>query len=170
MGWTSWRLGLIMAFDIDPIEFLKASRRANAENQSKIKKMDFGKFGDPSLFATSRRKSRDIDSSAGFEDLSSSGLINEDNTNALLGIKADEVANAASNIGLMAELDVKKYGAEKMAEEQKRREALMRAQCQKKKRGGVFGSIGSIVGGIVTGNYGAAIAGGANLIGGSGGC
>ena len=154
-----------MSFNIDPIEFLKASRKANAENQSKIEKMGFGKFGDPSLFATSRRKSRDIDSTTGFEDLSSSGLMNEDNTNALLGIKADEVANAASNIGLMAELDVKKYGAEKMAEEQRRREALERAQCQKSNRGCIFRGIGR----IITGDW---IGGGADVIGGisGGGC
>ena len=154
-----------MSFNIDPIEFLKASRKANAENQSKIEKMDFGKFGDPSLFATSRRKSRDIDSTTGFEDLSSSGLINEDNTNALLGIKADELGNAASNIGLMAELDVKKYGAQKQAEEMARREALQRAQCQKSKKGGLLRGIGR----VIAGDW---IGGGLDVIGGisGGGC
>ena len=160
-----------MAFEVDPIEFLRASRKANAATQSKISNMDFNALGNPSLFATARRKSRDIeDSTTGFEDLSGSGLGSDDNSNALLGIKADELSNAADNIGLMAGLEVKEYGAKKQAEEMARREALQRAQCQKKKRSGFLGSIGSIVGGIATGNYGAAIAGGANLLGSSGGC
>ena len=160
-----------MSFEIDPIEFLRASRKANAATQSKISNMDFSSLGNPSLFATSKRKSRDIeDSTTGFEDLSGSGLGSDDNSNALLGIKADELSNAADNIGLMAGLEVKEYGAKKQAEEMARREALQRAQCQKAKRGGFLGSIGSIVGGIATGNYGAAIAGGANLLGSSGGC
>lgn len=160
-----------MAFALDPAQFLIQSRKANRVNQGKIDQMDFADFGDPTRFATAKKKSRGIeDTTSGFEDLSSSGLGSNDMTNAALGIKADELANAADTIGLMAELDVKKYGAEKMAEEQRRREALMRAQCQKKKRSGLFGSIGSIVGGIATGNYGMAIAGGANLLGGSGGC
>ena len=160
-----------MAFEVDPIEFLRASRKANAATQSKISNMDFNALGNPSLFATARRKSRDTeDSTTGFEDLSSSGLSSKDNSNSLLGIKADELGNAASNIGLMAELDVKKYGAKKQAEEMARREALQRAQCQKAKKKNIFGSLGAIAGGLASGNYGMAIAGGANLVGGSGGC
>lgn len=160
-----------MAFDLSPAQFLINSRKANRLNQEKIDQMDFANFGDPTLFSTAKRKSRGIeDTTSGFEDLSTSGLGTNDATNAALGIKAEELANAADNIGLMAELEVKKYGAEKMADEQRRRDAYMRAQCQQAKRKSKWGSIGAIIGGVVSGNYGMAIAGGANLLGGSGGC
>ena len=159
-----------MAFNIDPVEFLAASRKANAAERSKVSDMNF-LTGGAGLFPTAKRSSRTkTNEEDSFQDLGGTDIAASTATQSLFEDPIDNIQDTVKTIGLMNELDVKKYGAEKQAEEMRRREALARAQCKKSKRGGLFGSIGSIIGGIATGNYGAAIAGGANLLGGSGGC
>jgi hypothetical protein len=143
--------------------------KKNTDLGSNTGTQDFN-FGGGELFSTAKRKSREDDQSSLFSDIGGNNLGSNTGTKSLFEQPIDEIENTVQTIGLMNELDVKKYGAKKQAEEMRRREALQRAQCQKKKRSGFLGSIGAIAGGIATGNYGAAIAGGANLLGGSGGC
>jgi hypothetical protein len=158
-----------MAFEITPEDFLRQTMQKNTDLGSQTGTQDFN-FGGGELFSTAKRKSREDDQSSLFSDIGGNNLGSNTGTKSLFEQPIDEIENTVQTIGLMNELDVKKYGAKKQAEEMRRREALQRAQCQKKKRSGFLGSIGAIAGGIATGNYGAAIAGGANLLGGSGGC
>ena len=158
-----------MAFEITPEEFLKQTMKRNADLGSQTGTQDFN-FGGGELFSTAKRKSREDDQSSLFSDIGGNNLGSDIGTKSLFEQPIDEIENTVKTIGLQDQLEVAKYGAQKKADEQKRIEALQRAQCQKKKRSGVLGSIGAIAGGIATGNYGAAIAGGANLLGGSGGC
>lgn len=158
-----------MAFEIDPVEFLAASRKANAAKQSRVSNKDFS-LGSGLLFQTSKNTTKQEKENFGFEDLGQGGLEANTATNQMLKGPLDEIKSATDTFALMDELEVRKYGAEKQAEEQRRREALMRAQCQKAKKKSMWGSIGAIGLGLATGNYGAAIMGGANLLGNSGGC
>ena len=158
-----------MAFEITPEKFLEQTMRRNADLGSQTGTQDFN-FGGGELFSTAKRKSREDDQSSLFSDIGGNNLGSDIGTKSLFEQPIDEIENTVKTIGLQDQLEVAKYGAQKKADEQKRIEALQRAQCQKKKRSGFLGSIGAIAGGIATGNYGAAIAGGANLLGGSGGC
>ena len=156
-------------FEVTPEKFLEQTMRRNADLGSQTGTQDFN-FGGGELFSTAKRKSREDDQSSLFSDIGGNNLGSDIGTKSLFEQPIDEIENTVKTIGLQDQLEVAKYGAQKKADEQKRIEALQRAQCQKKKRSGVLGSIGAIAGGIATGNYGAAIAGGANLLGGSGGC
>ena len=154
-----------MAFNIDPVEFLAASRKANAAEQSKVADMDF-LAGSSGLFPTAKRSSRTkTNEEDSFQDIGGTDIAASTATQSLFEDPIDNIQDTVQTIGLMNELDVKKYGAEKQAEEQRRREALARAQCKKSKRGGLFRGIGR----IIAGDW---IGGGADVIGGlsGGGC
>lgn len=159
-----------MAFDIDPVEFLAASRKANAAERSKVSDMNF-LTGGSGLFPTAKRSSRtETNEEDSFQDIGGTGIAASTATQSLFEDPIDNIQDTVQTIGLMNELDVKKYGAEKQAEEMRRREALARAQCKSAKKKNWLGGIGTIIGGVAMGRPDIAIAGGANLLGGSGSC
>jgi hypothetical protein len=158
-----------MAFEITPEEFLKQTMKRNADLGSQTGTQDFN-FGGGELFSTAKRKSREDDQSSLFSDIGGNNLGSDIGTKSLFEQPIDEIENTVKTIGLQDQLEVAKYGAQKKADEQARINALQRAQCQKAKKKNIWGSIGSVVGGIAMGRPDIAIAGGANLIGGSGSC
>jgi len=147
---------------IDPIQLLADSRKSEAWDTS-------SSFSKP-MFATAKKAYNKEDDFGLGDFASASDIMQTKGKTALYGDKFNEIGDVVNTINMMNEADTGVYIAQAKKNQV---DAMLRAQqaaCKSNKKKSLFGSIGTGIIGVATGNPALIASGAAGALGSMGGC